>query len=271
MRKAYLGVMAIAGAALAAASFAPAVKADSDWVKKGFQIEDRRSGYTYATGETRAMQDDDFANPAYLWHEEGEALWNKVDGKEGKSCATCHGAEPADMRTVGATWPKYIPKLGKLQSLEQKINEEREEKMGAKPYKWESKQMLSLTIFVRSQARGLPMNVSIDGPVVPFFEKGKQFYNQRRGLLDMACKHCHEDFSGVQIRANLLTEGQSNGFPTYRLKWQKPGSIHRRFRGCNKQVRATPYKYGSDEYVNLELYVAWRGRGLKVETPAVRN
>ena len=39
----------------------------------------------------------------------------------------------------------------------------------------------------------------------------------------------------------------------------------------NKNVRAQPYAYGSDEYVNLELYLAARGRGLLVETPAVRN
>ena len=29
-------------------------------------------------------------------------------------------------------------------------------------------------------------------------------------------------------------------------------------------VRAKPYAYGADEYVNLELYLAWRGRGLPV-------
>ena len=114
-------------------------------------------------------------------------------------------------------------------------------------------------------------HVSIDGPAIPFFEKGKKFYFQRRGQLDMACAHCHVDNAGGIIRANILTQGQSNGFPVYRLKWQKPGSIHRRFRGCNKQVRAKPYGYGSDEYVNLELYLAWRGRGLQVETPAIRN
>jgi sulfur-oxidizing protein SoxA len=87
----------------------------------------------------------------------------------------------------------------------------------------------------------------------------------------MACKNCHEDYAGTMIRANLLSQGQSNGFPTYRLKWQKVGSLHRRFRGCNSQVRATPYKAGSEEYVNLELFLANRGRGLPVETPAVRN
>ena len=87
----------------------------------------------------------------------------------------------------------------------------------------------------------------------------------------MACKHCHEDNAGNMIRANLLSQGQSNGFPTYRLKWQKLGSLHRRFRGCNKQVRAVPFKAGSDEYVNLELSLAHRGQGLPVESPSVRN
>ena len=38
-----------------------------------------------------------------------------------------------------------------------------------------------------------------------------------------------------------------------------------------KQVRATPYKVGSDEFVDLEIYVNYRGQGLPVETPAVRN
>ena len=175
------------------------------------------------------------------------------------------------LNDVATRYPVYNAKLGKMQSLEQRINQERQEKMGAKPYKWESKQMLSLTTYIRNLSKGKPMNVSIDGPAIPFFEKGKKFYFQRRGQLDMACAHCHVDNAGGIIRANTLTQGQSNGFPVYRLKWQKPGSIHRRFRGCNKQVRAKPYGYGSDEYVNLELYLAWRGRGLQVETPAIRN
>ena len=49
------------------------------------------------------------------------------------------------------------------------------------------------------------------------------------------------------------------------------GSIHRRFRGCMNNIRAKPYKRGSDEFTALELYVASRGQGLRVETPAVRQ
>ncbi len=87
----------------------------------------------------------------------------------------------------------------------------------------------------------------------------------------MSCAHCHETSYGVALRADMLSQGQSNGFPTYRLKWQGIGSLHRRFRGCNRQVRSDPYGYGSDEYVNLEFYLAWRGMNLPVETPAVRQ
>ncbi len=234
-----------------------------------YKAGDRLSGYTFTAKETNAIQDDDMGNPAFLWLDEGEALWNKVDGKAGKSCASCHGVESAMLSDLGTRYPVYNQDTGKMQNIEQKINEERK-RMGAKPYKWESKQMLSLTIYMKNQSRGKPMNVSIDGPVVPFFLAGKAFYEKKRGQLDMSCANCHEDSEGKMIRANLLSQGQANGFPTYRLKWQKPGSLHRRFRGCNKQVRAKPYKYGSDEYVNVELYLAWRARGLSVETPAVR-
>jgi sulfur-oxidizing protein SoxA len=36
-------------------------------------------------------------------------------------------------------------------------------------------------------------------------------------------------------------------------------------------IRAEPFAAGSPELLNLELYLAVRGRGLPVETPAVRR
>ena len=73
------------------------------------------------------------------------------------------------------------------------------------------------------------------------------------------------------IRADHLSQCQINGFPTYRLKNAKLNSIQGRFKGCMKNIRATPYKEGSKEFTALELYVASRGNGLQVETPSVRN
>lgn len=252
-----------------AALLAGAAAVARDWGQ--YQVEDRRSGYTYMTDQTRFIQNDDFENPAMLWVERGEEQWSKVDGKEDKSCQSCHNDASESMKKVGATYPVYAPEVKKMMSLEQRMNQCRTERMGAEAWKWESDAMLSMTSFVRNQSRGEPIQVVVDGPARAFFEKGKAFFEERRGQLDLACQHCHQYYAGGQIRANTLSQGHTNGFPTYRLKWQKVGSIQRRFRGCNKMVRSTPFAYGADEYVNLELYMAWRGRGLPVETPAVRN
>lgn len=258
----------VLGAAVIAGSFITNAVA-KDWGK--FQVEDRRSGYTYMTDETRAVQDDDFENPGMLWVENGMGLWSTKMGTEGKSCSSCHADAAKDMKGVSPSYPVFNKKLGKMEGLEAMVNRHLVEKMGAKAVKFDSKTMLSLVSYIGNLSSGMPVNVKVDGPAAPFFKKGKAFYYQRRGQLDLACSHCHEDNPGKLIRANMLSEGQVNGFPTYRLKWQKPGSVHRRFRGCNKNVRAKPYKTGSPEYTNLELYVKWRGRGLPTEIPAVRN
>jgi len=232
---------------------------------------DIRSGYSYAEPETQAMQDDDFNNPGMLWVDIGEEMWSTVDGEAGKSCESCHSDAAKSMKGVGAEFPVYDAANKKPKSIEVQINQCRTDRMKAKAWKWESDQMMGTTMFVKMQSRGMPMNVDISGPMQGWHEKGKAFYNQRRGLLDMACAQCHVDNAGNMIRANRLSQGQGNGFPTYRLKWQKPGTLHRRFVGCNKQVRAQPFKRGSDEYLALETYVMWRATGLPVETPAVRN
>jgi sulfur-oxidizing protein SoxA len=35
-------------------------------------------------------------------------------------------------------------------------------------------------------------------------------------------------------------------------------------------MRAEHYEYGAPEYVDLELYLMWRSRGMPMETQAVR-
>lgn len=260
-------VLAVSLPLLLAATAVPVVA--DDWGK--YQVEDRRTGYTYMTDETRVIQDDDFENPGMLWVERGEEHWATEDGTEGKSCASCHVDASQSMAKVAGTYPVFAPELERLISTEQRINQCRTQRMGAQAWKWESNELLSMTSYVRHQGLNTAVQPTIDGPAKPFFDAGKAFYEERRGQLDLACMHCHERYPGGQLRANILSQGQSNGFPTYRLKWQGVGSIQRRFRGCNKQVRAEPYAYGAEEYVNLELFLAWRGRGLPVETPAVRN
>ncbi|MHA1559610.1 MAG: sulfur oxidation c-type cytochrome SoxA, partial [Alphaproteobacteria bacterium] len=105
----------------------------------------------------------------------------------------------------------------------------------------------------------------------PFFEAGREFFFEQRGQLDLSCAQCHDDRDGLRLRGDTISQGQINGFPFFRLMWDSIASTHRMFEWCNVSVRAEPYPLGSDEYLNLELYVAWRGRGLLMETPAVRR
>jgi sulfur-oxidizing protein SoxA len=96
-------------------------------------------------------------------------------------------------------------------------------------------------------------------------------YYTRYGQLELACSNCHEDNWGNMIRADHLSQGQINGFPTYRLKNTQLNSVHGRFKGCIRDARAETFSPGSAELRALELYVAWRGTGLSIETPSVRN
>ena len=56
----------------------------------------------------------------------------------------------------------YAEELGKLINVEQRINQCRTERTGAKPWKWESDELLSMTAFVRHQSVDLPMAPVVD-------------------------------------------------------------------------------------------------------------
>jgi sulfur-oxidizing protein SoxA len=228
------------------------------------------SGYEFKWPETRAVQDDDEMNPGFLWVEDGAESWETVEGAAGKACSSCHERAEASMKGVGAAYPKHHEPSGKPINLEQRINLCRTENMQAPAWAWESDELLAMTTYVRNQSHGMPVEVSIDGPARPFFEQGKALYHTRLGLLDMSCSHCHDGQAGKFLRAQLLSQGQTNGFPTYFLGFQRVISLNFMFRFCNGRVRATPYEFDSDEIIALELYTAWRGRGLPVEAPSVR-
>jgi len=236
----------------------------------GTALSELISGYYFRLKETQTLQDDESANPGSLWTEYGAELWSTAEGAADKACASCHRDAQDTMTRVGASYPKFYMPLGKPINVEQRINLCRTENMQAPAWGWESDELLAMTTFVKRQSRGLPVSLRIDGPAKPFFEKGKAFFYRRFGQIDMACNQCHEKYYGKHLRADWLSQGHTNGYPAYNLGYQRLISLQEMFRHCNERVRATPYDFGADEYVNLELYMAWRGSGLPVETPAVR-
>ncbi len=228
------------------------------------------SGWRFRSDDTQAMQMDDFDNPAMLGAEEGMALFETAMGTEGKACADCHdGLE--SLASVRPTYPKWNEDAGEVRTIQMQINDCLTNQMGAEAEKYDSTNMLNLEAALSSVSRGMPVNVAIDGPAAETWEKGKEIYYTRYGQLDLSCANCHEQNYGNMIRADHLSQGQINGFPTYRLKNAKLNGAHSRFKGCIRDTRAETFSTGSPEFVALELYVASRGNGLSIEGPAVRN
>ncbi|HTP63071.1 MAG TPA: sulfur oxidation c-type cytochrome SoxA [Burkholderiales bacterium] len=226
---------------------------------------ERRSGYLDMSPGTRAMQDDDATNPGMLWVLDGEALWGRKAGAADKACADCHGA---GMKGVAARYPRVSD--DKLIDLEQRINLCRTGRQKAPALAYESRELLALTAYIGFQSRGLPIEVDETGKTKPFLEAGHAAYHRRQGQLNLACAQCHDERYGARLAGNPIPQGQATGYPIYRLEWQGLGSLQRRLRNCMIGVRAEPYAYGSPELVELELYLMWRARGMKLETPAVR-
>ena len=218
------------------------------------------SGYAFLGPETQALQDDEFANPGYLWVERGAALWEEA------GCAACHALTNIN----AAAYPRYDAATERLINLEGQINRCRM-RTGEEAWTWESEPLLALTAMLANRSHGAVIEPAPDARTVPFLAAGRAFFHQRRGQLDLSCADCHERYAGARLRGERVSQGQTNGYPAYRLLWGSLASTHRMFRWCNEAVRSEPYPLGSPEYVNLEYFLRHRGRGLTVETPAVRR
>lgn len=229
-----------------------------------------QSSYELLSEELKQMQDDDFANPGMMTVDRGRELFQKP-GFNGKSCASCHGDEGEKLDPARiANYPVYDPEDGPV-TLQMQINQcyaDREEEF---PMLYDAGELIALETFVRYLARGEKVNVDISGPMRRHYEAGKEIFHTRIGQRDMACVHCHEYYAGQHLRGQVLNQAQVNGFPIYRVTDGQIMSLHEKYIGCYGTLRAMPYQPGSEEYINLEVYMSARGNGLPIETPGVRH
>lgn len=217
-------------------------------------LSERKSGYEFMSRETRAMQDDEITGPAVLTLLDGEALWAKL------GCASCHKDAATSMKGVAARYPAMVD--GKLTTLEQQVRHK------APQLGYESRDLLALTAYVARQSRGTP--ITVDEKTKPHIDAGRAFFHKRQGQLNLACAQCHDDNWGKKLAGTPIPQGHPTGYPLYRLEWQGVGSLTRRLRNCLTGMRAELYPHGAPELVDLELYLMWRARGMKMEAPAVR-
>jgi len=215
----------------------------------GMLFAEPRSGLDYSSEEIRKLQASDAENPGMLWVDQGAKRF-------AQGCASCH----ASMKGVAARYPRVAG--GKIVNLEEMVRH----RNPAMTY--ESDEMLALTAYLAHESRGLPLNRAISEKQI---ENGKSEYFRRRGQMNLACAHCHDANAGKQLGAETVSQGQPNGYPAYRLEWQKLGSLQRRLRSCMFGLHAELPPFGSELLLELELYLAWRSQGLPIESPAVRR
>lgn len=232
--------------------------------------EARRSGFDDMGPTTQALQRDDTQNPAMLWVQEGADLWTRRVGVGYKSCASCHDDATKSMRGVAARYPRFDAQEKRAVDLGERIQLCRQRHQLATPFPPESEDLLSLAAYIGFQSRGMPIVPDDDPRLAPAAERGQKLFVQRIGQLDLACAQCHVDLAGRKLGGSTIPQAHPTGYPIYRLDWQAMGSLQRRLRACMTGVRAEPYPFAAQEWVDLELYLTRRAAGMTVETPAVR-
>jgi len=202
--------------------------------------------------------------------ENGQELW-ETPFANGKTYSDCFPDGPA----IAGKYPHWDKEKGMVMTLPLDLNNCREAN-GEAPLKYKKGAIADLVAYIAYESRGQVTNVEIpadDPRALEAYEQGKTFYFARRGQLNFSCASCHAGNSGTTLRTEILSPalGHTTHFPVYRSKWGEMGTLHRRFSGCNKQVRAKDFKAQGEEYRNLEYFTTYMNNGMKLNGPGARK
>ena len=203
--------------------------------------------------------------------ERGGELWHETL-PDGDTLSACFGEDPAAVR---ARFPRYDAELGGVLTLTLAINRCRSAH-GAEALEYAGQAMIDLTAYLAYESRGQKIDTRIpaDAPgALAAYEAGKRFYYTKRGQLNFACADCHVTSVGLHVRADRLgpSLGHPTHFPVYRSKLGRMISLHERFYGCVRDVRARPFGLQSEEFRNLEYFLSYMSNGLVINGPGARK
>ena len=160
-------------------------------------------------------------------------------------------------------------------TLEVAINDCRQaHQLPALPY--DSEELIGIGAYLAYAARGQPVATRVpagDPGALAAYEDGKRFYYSKRGQLNFSCSDCHVTSVGLHVRADRLSAslGHTTHFPVYRSKLGAMISLHQRFSGCVRDVRAKPFALQSEEFRNLEYFLSYMSNGLDFNGPGARK
>ena len=203
--------------------------------------------------------------------EQGQERWEAVFAN-GRTLADCF---PQQLNEIRVSYPRLDEDLGEVVTLEMAINQCRTANEQS-PLTYGGDEIIDITAYLAFQGRGkkLDVRVPVDDPrALDASESGKRFYYTKRGQLNLACADCHVTSVGQLVRADRLSAslGHTTHFPVYRSKLGEMLSLHKRFAGCVRDVRAKPFALQSTEFRNLEYFLSYMGNGLDVNGPGARK
>ena len=274
--------MALAASLLGTLIAAPAVQAtpeeDLQQFRQYFQqrfpntaFEDFANGVYSIDSESRLQWEEIEEFPPYeLNVEKGEEAFKKPFAN-GKTYADCF---PNGGIGIRQNYPYFDANRGEVVTLELALNECREAN-GEKPLAYKRGPIADLSAYMAYTSRGNKFDIQVpnNSRAQAAYQDGKEFFFAKRGQLNMSCADCHISNAGNRIRADILSPaiGQTTHFPVYRSKWGGMGTLHRRYAGCNEQVRAKALPPQSLAYRNLEYFHTYLSNGLDVNGPGARK
>ncbi len=237
----------------------------------GIPLSEYANGvYAYDTVGRESWEAIEEFPPYEIAIEKGQTMW-ETPFANGKTYKDCFPDGPA----FADQYPRWDKKQAKVVTLPLAINQCREAN-GEKPLKYKKGSINDILAYIAYESRGKKTHVVIpegEPGALAAYEDGKKFFFTRRGQLNFSCATCHIQNAGNRIRSDNLSPalGHTTHFPVYRSKWGAVGTLHRRFTGCNKQVRAKPFKAQGEEYRNLEYFLTYLSNGLELNGPGSRK
>ncbi|MDO7673317.1 MAG: sulfur oxidation c-type cytochrome SoxA [Reinekea forsetii] len=205
--------------------------------------------------------------PYELSVDQGKALY-ETPFANGSSYATCFGDG-----AVRSQYPYYDEDRAMVITLELAINECRTAN-GEKVLKYKKGDLAKVSAYMSFVSRGQAINVDVasEGAYNAYMD-GKEFFYSKRGQFNISCADCHMRATGFYLRADVPSPGlgQTSHFPTFRTKWDALGTLHRRYGGCNENIRAKAFSAQSPEYRNLEYFQTVMSNGLVFNGPGSRK
>jgi L-cysteine S-thiosulfotransferase len=190
----------------------------------------------------------------------GKKRWEQKF-KDGKSFSNCF---PNGGKRMASNYPQFEQSTKQVVTIETALNRCLQLHGETTIPPANAAEMGPLSAYARSLSENQPLNVRVLGQGArDRFDAGRRLFNARIGQQNFACASCHVQHAGGMYGTGGLAPavGQAVSWPRV-----QPGgtirSLQAQFQRCFQRSGAEPFLEGSDEFNNLEYYLAYLSNGL---------